>query len=144
MAGPVALRLDPASMLLDETPHERQAESQPSLASIQRAWPLDEGLEEPGNELLSQTLAIILDHEPDAAIVFSGLEPEVSARRRVLRRIREQVGDHLRQPIGIPQHRKAGSGHVRFEHVPPPLDERGRRLHRPGDHGGELERLAVE
>ena len=76
--------------------------------------------------------------------VVAGDHRDVPARRRVLRRVGEQVRDHLREPFAVRVDDEPGARHRDRELVLSLFDERAGHLDRVGDDRGDLDGRALE
>ena len=61
--GPIARCGHGSAVELDETPDERQADAQPALGAVQRAFPLHEHVEHRGQQLRRDPDPGVLDRE---------------------------------------------------------------------------------
>ena len=94
-------RADRPAVKLDQTLGQRQADAEAVAGSL--AGPgLHERLKDP-RELRGRDPAARVTHADDRLVADRvQREPDLPARRRELRRVVEQVGDHLHQPDAIP------------------------------------------
>ena len=75
----------------------RNSETQARPAGLGR----DEGLEEPGQQLLRHAGAVVLDGDLGALGAALEREADVTSFRRRVQRVLQQVGDDLREPVRV-------------------------------------------
>src|SRR6266545_5806777 len=93
--------LDGSPVQLDEVLHERQANAQSSRGAIEGRIRLHEQVEDQGHILRGDAYPVVLHPDHDqagAAGVRVDSQPDLSAARRKLRRVVEQVAEDLLQP----------------------------------------------
>ena len=139
-----ARRFDPAAMRFDEMAADRQPEAEPAVRPRERAVGLAEALEEVGQELRRDAFPGVADADLDLRV--DALQPhlDAAAAGRELDRVRQQVPDHLLQPLRIARHRHAGLIDRRLQ--PDALRRRRRRhrFERLVDHARQVHRADVQ
>jgi hypothetical protein len=128
----------------DQLPRDREPEPEASLLSIETLRALRERFEDARQEIRRDARAVVDDLELDDIAVGARGNADVPSGRRVLRRVVEQVDDHLREPPAVGVDDEAGRRHGHGERVLALLDERARRFDGVGDDGRELDRSALE
>jgi len=80
---------------LHDALHQCQADAEAALRAIERARTLREELEDVWQQVRSDTHAGIADTQQNHLPLRLGFEPDVTALRGVLRRVDEQIREHL-------------------------------------------------
>ena len=89
-------------MQLDDVLHDCQPESEAAVGARGAAVSLTEAFENVGEELARDARASVADDDACSAVgCFVDVNRDCAADRRELHRIREQIPDHLLQPVGI-------------------------------------------
>ena len=118
---------DGPAVELDERSHDREPETEATVAPGDRAVGLAEPFEDVRQEAGIDALAGVPDDDARARLQALERDVHVAARRRELHRVRHQVGDHLLQPVRVSENRDARLG------------QRGREPHTPGFRGRQHE-----
>src|SRR5262249_7703452 len=117
-ARPLAERrgdLDLAAVELDEALDDREAEPGALLALGRLAAALLVAAEELREVLGRDPLAGVLDGDLDLRAEAADLDRDHVALARELDRVRDEVVEHLRDPLGIEAHRLEVARHVELE-----------------------------
>src|SRR5204862_6815353 len=145
-AAAFTLRLDRAAVQLDQSAHEREADSQATLGAVERRAALHEQVEHEGQDVAGDPFAVVADADLHllAAVRQDGTHPDVSGMRRELEGIVDEIADHLLQPhrVGEPHHGRRGQldGDLFLRRV----DGRPQRIHRPVHQLAELDPLPLQ
>lgn len=105
---------------------------------------LHEQIEDRRQQLLGDAHAVVRDGELDLVVGGAGRDADVAAAGGVLRRVRQQVRDDLRQAHWIRIDDQARARHVHGERVALFSDQHCRRLHGAADDGRELHRRLLQ
>src|SRR5690606_8532591 len=97
----VASRADRAPVHLDERADERQPDAQPAAGVIERLTRLHEEIEDRFEQVRGDPGTVVADANDRSAVLPSGSQPDVATRRRILRRIAQQVDLHLLKAGGV-------------------------------------------
>src|SRR5690606_392060 len=92
----VAARLGHAAMQLDDTSHEREADAEPALAAYGLGADLREQIEDRLEMVGIDAAARVADANLNVRPALPDLQRDAPAARRELRRVVQQVHDHLR------------------------------------------------
>src|SRR5690606_13099220 len=103
---PLAVRDDLAAVQMDDGSHDREAEPEAAQRTIDRLPSLSEHVEDLRQQVRRDAAAVVRDDELDEAAGTLRRELDTSARLRILRRVREQVRDNLREARGVTDHRE--------------------------------------
>src|SRR6185369_5714480 len=98
LADAFAAGFDPAAMLVDEPPDQRESNPESALRALERAVDLIEHLEEARQRVLRHADTGILHPYHHTIVLPLGGEPDVAAARGVLRGVVEQVLKDLGEP----------------------------------------------
>src|SRR4030095_6433654 len=103
MAESRAARLDRSTMQLDETFREREPDPQAAFVAIERRTNLLKHLKDRRQRFGIEPDTVVRNSQLDRRAVAVCMQTDLAVRVRVLRGVREQVADHLReaQRIGI-------------------------------------------
>ncbi|MGC4120240.1 MAG: cobalamin-dependent protein [Myxococcales bacterium] len=93
-----ALGPDPASMGLDQRPHDEEPEPEPLRAVPGRPGPVV-GLEHARQLLAGNPLAQVRHRDDELVALLAGRDADRGAPRRILQGVREQVRDHALEPL---------------------------------------------
>ena len=91
------MRGDAAALHLDQPSHEREADAEAALRAVERALELRERLEHHRQRARGDAHAGVAHAEHGIATFVRQLDLDLAARVRVLRRIVDQVAEHLRE-----------------------------------------------
>src|SRR6185437_1978014 len=92
---PVAGGADAAAMQLDEPTHQSEADAETALSAVEGALALHEGLEDLRQQLGRNAEPIVAHTKHGLAVPGAECHPDYTARRRVLDRVRQYVGNDL-------------------------------------------------
>src|SRR5581483_11767179 len=137
----LAFDADPALVLLDDVAADREAEAGAALLPVIGSIHLPEALEDLVAELRRDAAPLVLDAHFDPAVLLNARDSYLAAAGRKLDGIREQVDQHLHQPVAVGQH-----GDFSRKDIDPDLLLIGEGLHRftgAFEHGRERLRHRV-
>src|SRR5262249_11406829 len=101
-----------------DLPDDAESESRTALLPRVGSVGLGELFEDPRFELGWNTAAVIANRDARDIASLLGRRHDLSSLRRKLDRVRQKVGDHLRQPIWISRHIAClGGGIETYPHV---------------------------
>jgi len=130
LAGPLARRSHAAAVLINETMHECEADTETALSAVQRTVDLREQIEDRTEHVRGNADARVANSDHRGAVFLREAEGDISAGIGVFRGVSQEVRDDLREPGGIAVHpdgvRRVGF----FEMVAGAIDERPARFHR--------------
>src|SRR5690349_16547836 len=89
--------LDMAAMHVDEAAHEREPDAEPALRTIELLRALHERVEDGGQHIAGDALAIVFDLGDRLLLAHAQAHRDRSTARRVLGRVREEVLEDLRE-----------------------------------------------
>src|SRR6185369_2221711 len=122
-----ALSLDRSTMYFDEMPRDRQPESKTTMLSRRRAVSLSETFKNVRQKLRTDSLTGVRNANLNSRSHLRDFHAHAPAALRKLHCIRQQVPNHLLQPVGV-------SGNHRGLRVEVSLDPDPLRLGRLADH----------
>ena len=125
--GTRASRLDCASVQHHERARDGQTQPQPTLPPIQSTLPLHEQVERTRHQIRGHADPVVAALDHDIPLLLAGAHQDVTVGLGILRRVRQQVGQHLRDPdpVGV-DHQSSGDvylqvvmlvGHHRRRHL---------------------------
>ena len=103
-ARALALGLHLAAVEVDQVLDERQAQAEPPVGPLEAGVGLPEALEDVGEELGGDALAVVADLEHDRGAHAGHAHPDVPAAGGELDGVAEQVPHHLLEPVRIADH----------------------------------------
>ena len=106
-----AARLDRSAVQLDELAHEREADPEAVLA-IERPVDAREEIEDLGELLGRNADAVVFHGHPEHVVRRADRHLDSAARRRVLGRIADQVGEDLHEPLAVRLQLDRGGRHA--------------------------------
>ena len=107
-----------------------EPETEAAAGTVEPALALREGLEQERQVLLVDAVAVVAHRDGGEPGPRADRELDVSARRRVARRVGEQVGDHLHQPVDVAEQEHRMLRHVDSQLLPARLDRLAHALQR--------------
>src|SRR5262249_50889822 len=90
-----------AAVKLHQGLHDGQPEPQPAVAARDRRITLTKTVEHVRQEIRGNTYTAVLDNDLDVGVDSLQHDLDPAARGRELHRVREEVPQHLLQPVGI-------------------------------------------
>ena len=144
MADTVAVGGYRTFVQLDEGLHQRQADAEPALATVDGGRTLLEQLEQPREKRRADTGTVVLHGDRDLRGGALQGDVDQAAAVGVLRRVRQQVGEHLHQPGRVAVNPNLVFRQVHGQAVAAFLKQRFGGLDGAPDHLAQLEGLAFE
>jgi len=116
---------------LNDATHERKAEPDATFGSVERPIDLCERIEDPFEHLWSDADAGVGDGDDRGAMIGTDVDRDRAAARRVLDRVRQDIGENLVEPFSIALDTDERLGRPKIEHeaiVPRPAFQRVERV----------------
>src|SRR5262249_24248278 len=101
LVTPSALGLDAAPVQLGETLDQRETDAEPALAPADGSLPLDEQIEDAGEELGGDAHPVVGNAQPRLAALVRHVHVDAAPPRGELERVPQQIDDDLLDPRGV-------------------------------------------
>ena len=137
------MRLDTAAVQQGEVLHQGQSDPETALRARPRARALDEDVEHVRQKLGRDSRAVVEHAHGRGPLVPFCQQPDGAAAGGVLRSIRQQVAEDLREPRDVRIHHQSWLD-VHDQAMPGPFESRCGRLDRLGENRGNFHALALE
>jgi hypothetical protein len=143
-AGPFAVGHDTARVHLDQTPRQRQADAEPARSAIGGLPALHEELEHVRQHLAGDAAAVVPNRDHRDIVFTTDDDLDAAAVSRVLRRIVEQVREHLGKPHGVALDDQRRRRQLERQLVMRRLDCLVAQLHGAAQRGAQLDPLLAQ
>src|SRR5690348_4811231 len=97
----MTLRVDRPAMYFDEVSRDREAQSEPAMLACGRTISLPKSIKHVRQKLFADALASIRNTNLNRAANARNLHPNTPATRSKLHRVRQQIPNHLLEPVAI-------------------------------------------
>ena len=144
LAQSFAVRFHPAAVQGHDAAHQCQAQAQPALRALRAAFGLPEQVEHVRQQFGVDAHAVILHLDHDLVAAHVRAERDRPAGGGVLRRVVQQVADHLDQAHAVAADADVRAAHIDLQRVAMGLDQGLGLLDSASHDGAELRLVSLD